>query len=537
MGATIRTPGQRILMMLIFGLAVLATPALASTWQVGVLDASGDAGQYCELQIDNLGDMYVVYLRSDQGTLRMKSRTGGVWQTPQTIDGSGYVAGHCALALDNAGNRRVSYRRSDLKDLHYAGPEIAPAWSTGSVAVSGDDIGQYLSLTRGDGSPGSLSVSFLDATKGSLLLTTRDGAGAWSAPVTVDPGPNRGSNSDHAYRPGVGYSFSERDGQQNVLIFGDPEIHGHEWNTGSVASSADDIGQFMSLKRGDGSPGALSLSFLNATKGSLLLMTRNGVGAWSAPVTVDPGPNRGSNSDHAYRPGVGYSFSEHDGQQNVLIFGDPEIRGHEWNTGTVYKTVNSGRFPSLVRTPDGHFASAFYHYDKTLLGSVYMVNLDQEFKGTVTVVVDSIGTSLDDGVYVDLAIDDDSNWHVSYRNARQHNLWYGRADSSIVVGIGGEDIRPKFPSALGLSQNYPNPFNPQTTIRFSLPRTTVVDLSIYDATGHVVKTLVNGTTLGGEHSIIWDGQDDRGEKVASGVYFMRLEAGGRVKTAKLVVLK
>ena len=93
------------------------------------------------------------------------------------------------------------------------------------------------------------------------------------------------------------------------------------------------------------------------------------------------------------------------------------------------------------------------------------------------------------------------------------------------------------PSVFALSQNYPNPFNPETTIEFALPALTSVELSVYDARGKRVATLVRGDRKEGLYREVWDGRDDRGNLVGTGVYFCRLNVDGRVFTRKMVFLK
>jgi len=84
---------------------------------------------------------------------------------------------------------------------------------------------------------------------------------------------------------------------------------------------------------------------------------------------------------------------------------------------------------------------------------------------------------------------------------------------------------------------YPNPFNPTTTIRCAVPSAGHVRLAIYDATGRMVRTLVTGELAQGLHSAVWDGLDDSGQAVSSGVYFSRLEFDGGSQIGKLVLLK
>lgn len=100
------------------------------------------------------------------------------------------------------------------------------------------------------------------------------------------------------------------------------------------------------------------------------------------------------------------------------------------------------------------------------------------------------------------------------------------------TGVNGDQVL-----AFRLDQNRPNPFNPETTISFSLPAEGRVELSIYDAGGRRVATLVDGTLDAGPHAVTWRGLDDEGRVVASGVYFFRLTANGESASRKGVLLK
>jgi hypothetical protein len=88
-----------------------------------------------------------------------------------------------------------------------------------------------------------------------------------------------------------------------------------------------------------------------------------------------------------------------------------------------------------------------------------------------------------------------------------------------------------------IRQNYPNPFNPSTTIDYYLPRHSHVTLSIFDVNGQRVRSLVDRPVRLGHHSVVWNGVDDNGNRVSSGVYFYRLRVGNTVITKKLVVVK
>ncbi|MCK4537818.1 MAG: T9SS type A sorting domain-containing protein [Candidatus Krumholzibacteria bacterium] len=101
-----------------------------------------------------------------------------------------------------------------------------------------------------------------------------------------------------------------------------------------------------------------------------------------------------------------------------------------------------------------------------------------------------------------------------------------------------EDITGDDPVAkYALIQNYPNPFNPNTTIRFNLKAKGQVSLKIYNVAGQLVRSLTNEVWEAGSHTIDWNGRNDLGSSVASGVYFYRIEAGEFESTRKMVLLR
>lgn len=88
-----------------------------------------------------------------------------------------------------------------------------------------------------------------------------------------------------------------------------------------------------------------------------------------------------------------------------------------------------------------------------------------------------------------------------------------------------------------MSQNYPNPMHRVSSIRYEIPRTSQITLSVYNITGQKVRTLVKGKKKAGDYTAIWDGRDDNGKQVASSTYFYRLEVDGKTMTKKAIVLR
>jgi len=93
------------------------------------------------------------------------------------------------------------------------------------------------------------------------------------------------------------------------------------------------------------------------------------------------------------------------------------------------------------------------------------------------------------------------------------------------------------PSEFALLQNFPNPFNPETTIGYNLAESADVSLHIYNVVGQVVRTLVAEPQSAGRYQVRWNGMDDRGVPVSSGIYFYQVSAGKFQDVRKLMLLK
>jgi len=103
--------------------------------------------------------------------------------------------------------------------------------------------------------------------------------------------------------------------------------------------------------------------------------------------------------------------------------------------------------------------------------------------------------------------------------------------------IEGSTEEESKPTAFLLSQNYPNPFNPVTNFKLSLPKASHVKMEIFNIVGQRVKTLLDEDMRAGVFVVDWNGKDDRGVEVSSGVYFYRVVAGSFSDIKKMVVLK
>jgi hypothetical protein len=128
----------------------------------------------------------------------------------------------------------------------------------------------------------------------------------------------------------------------------------------------------------------------------------------------------------------------------------------------------------------------------------------------------------------------DTAWVVFYTNDPAAPVINVEVNVDVITGIG--DVNT-VPTSYAVSQNYPNPFNPSTTIKYQLPQTSDVQLQIFNVLGQKVRTLLNSKVEAGYHEAIWDGRNDLGHQVASGIYIYKFQAGNFQKTLKLMLLK
>ena len=130
----------------------------------------------------------------------------------------------------------------------------------------------------------------------------------------------------------------------------------------------------------------------------------------------------------------------------------------------------------------------------------------------------------------------------SYTGVVPNDAWgFGKLD--VTAAILGSAITAVEEDALtaaprfALAPNAPNPFNPSTKIRFELARPGHATLRIYSPAGRLIRTVVNGNLTAGPHWVSWNGQDDAGRLVSSGIYLYELVAGDRRQTRKMSLLK
>lgn len=114
-------------------------------------------------------------------------------------------------------------------------------------------------------------------------------------------------------------------------------------------------------------------------------------------------------------------------------------------------------------------------------------------------------------------------------------FWAGISDPT--TDVAPDESPSAVPTTLALHAAVPNPFDRQTAIAFDLPSATRASARVYDASGALVRTLLDAPIAAGRHEVVWPGTNDDGRRVAQGIYLLRLEAGSAKATRKLVLTR
>jgi len=133
----------------------------------------------------------------------------------------------------------------------------------------------------------------------------------------------------------------------------------------------------------------------------------------------------------------------------------------------------------------------------------------------------------------------DTTWtwqtgHQAYHLMQNILTWFD-TDSGVPSSV--DRHYAKMVDVYKLHQNYPNPFNPETRIVYEMPKHGRVELTVYNAIGQKVRTLINKRQVAGYHTEVWDGRDERGVPVPSGVYFYKVKMADYTKTLKMALMR
>jgi len=214
-----------------------------------------------------------------------------------------------------------------------------------------------------------------------------------------------------------------------------------------------------------------------------------------------------------------------------LLFGATgTILDYEWNTV---------QDPILIQYTNGSY-SVFWKGWEDQLGRIChrYVSPSGEVSdsGPLSIAVNPYGfwnldTAENNNIGVIAYTDNNQYYYAKGDGIPLNSLWACRLNALPV----SNDDPVQNPAVLS-SHNYPNPFNPSTTIRFNLKETHPVKVEIFNAKGQLVRELLNEAKTAGEYDVLWNGTDNNGRSVASGIYLYKIQAGQYSNTKKMMLM-
>ena len=221
----------------------------------------------------------------------------------------------------------------------------------------------------------------------------------------------------------------------------------------------------------------------------------------------------------------------------------------EWSKGVVLTDVSFS--DTRVDYFDAKIANIDEENNRVIIGLISMVYERKEELKPGNGVVAELTFRVDDATLEEFEITPFVTSNPGHSLALVYNNWdSGRpvvdhanpqmeGGTVSLVGLSKEpsDASGTLPQAYVLAQNYPNPFNPTTTISYSIKNPGQVELNIYNVLGQNVRTLVNEYQNAGTYSTCWNGRNDSGDEVATGIYFYRIKSGDFSQIKKMVMMK
>lgn len=456
------------------------------SWATETVETGDGVGFWNALALDTLGYPYLAYYDANAGDLKFASKTGAAW-TIEVVDQVGDVGAHTALALDRNAEPHVSYVDVSNGYLKYA-RRSGGAWIIQTVDGSGR-VGGATSITL-DAS-GEPRIAYHDRVRRKLLVATHSGA-SWIL-ETVTPALNAGSMSSLALGPDGNARVAYLDDIQNDLRYASSSIELNElppatrWPVGAHRTVAWD------------GNGAVSLS-LSRDAGATFNLLASGLTGPSTTLIV-PGPST-PNAVLRLDRSLPLSFSVSDtfaiaAGVDLLSFRADQI---PFGTGADVTWQTDPTVPDL----------AGYRLERALGGAAY-----------TTLFALTTSTA-----YLDPAATAGTTYRLTAINGGGGEFALGEAT-----------FLPRKPLAAG-----PLPYRRGAlAITFAVaagaPGGSRSEIRLYDVRGRLVRTIVNGPVAAGFQSAAWDGTDDRGRRVASGLYVLKSVSGGHETSLKIAVVR
>ena len=477
-------------------LLVVPSPTQAE-WDNAVVDTLTDDQVRKEtvlqsLALDSSGHVHLVWKRiRGAGGWRIRYSTtapSGVWSEAQDVSDLAQASYSPALALSPVSGRpSVAFEQgSEIHLAHRSGsvwqdrPVTSNSTWDGSPAIASDGSGRvHLAWITDDPGTGQYKIAYAvgDTASCDIQTLTASELGPYGSGATPHIAVSSEGLAHIVYRGGT---------------YGGYHIH-HAWND---------------------SPGGVNWQYET-------LFSGNGNDFSSALVTEDDGDMHlvMSGNDGWGFPGRVYYLYKEAGQS----WQAPELASLSYSAASPSLSVDiSGRPHVAWMETSGNFYTGNVFYSSRAAGGGWDVS--------PVIGGDHFVPSLD--------VDQAGYGHLACHtggNSGSYDIYYIRSGEVLTSAPGAPDDLES--SSYRLLPNRPNPFSALTTIGYGIRSAGAVTIGVHDLKGRLVRTLVDACGNPGVHEVVWDGRADGGEPVASGVYFVRLRAGGEQRTQKVLLVR
>ena len=462
--------------VLLLASILLVTTALA--WQIETVETGWRVGNHCSIAVDDSNRAHISYSGSAPSGLRYAKWTGTDWNI-ETADSSHWGVARTSIALDDDGLPHISYRAAGAgRGLKYA-RLTDTGWELERIETLPSGVGEYSSIAIDDS--GRPHIAYGTGTGANLRYAFFTGS-EWLK-ETVDSVGVVGYYCSIALQSGTTAYISYMDGSPSI----DLKLATHTWKRFRIAEP----------------------------RWQFEMVDTVGEAAWGTSIAI------GSDGF----PQIAY-FARVPWEVRVARW-----TGSEWIIESIASLTQGGGRTSIALDSYG-YAHVTYH--NKISGALKHAYWDGSFWQTE--MIDN--RDIVPGRYNSVAVDRENNVHVAYCSyldtvSLDSELRYAKRGPT--TGVETELADRRF--SYRLFQNSPNPCREFTSINYQLPEPGHTTLRVYDISGRLVRTLVDGRKETGHHTIHWDGRDGNGDLVPSGVYFYRMEVGEYRAAKKLLLVR
>lgn len=465
--------------------------------------------------IDSKGNIH--YCSTTDGSLKYNLYVTPSWQETQIVHSKEQVGGSNSIALDNYGNPHISYRdatNENLKYTHYNGL----SWKTETI-VSTELGGSATSIAIDKNNYPHIShVKNMKFFNSSLEYTFYNGI-SWKT-ETIDS--TVGSTSQIALDKNDNPHISYNSRVQNSIKYA--HYNGTSWKIETIDSLPALWYSKVSLVLDENdNPHISYIEYIDIGISTLKYAYYNG-SSWKTEPIIQ---------DSKSLSGISIAIDNFSNNPFISFFNDGYLKfalydSLSWQIYNI-DIVRDGDESSLVfKNYIPHIAYSNFNYNSSTGGTG---GLRYAFPKNDRWCIFDIDIKTNS---FSLAIDDTDHPHISYYDY-DGNFKY--LNNPVLTEVeSSPEQHNELPSSFKIYHNFPNPFNPNTTIRYELPKFSKVKLIIYNVLGQRINTIVDVNQAPGVYTIKWDGKDNYGILVSSGIYFCRLQAGDFVKTIKMMAL-